>query len=209
MHTYSIIVHSYIHPYTHKLIYILCIVQSFIQILSLTHIHTYTLVYIDFFCYGLPGCTLPLGDWDPWGFQLVSESVVRKYRESELKHGRLAMLASLGIITQETYHPIYGDNIGGLAITHMEQLSHIPINNNILIQLLLSLHIIDSNTLNLLPYNIPIDYILVTSFLALFEIRALVRNWTRWRPNEYNHQFDHHIGLGNLKEVCINSVCVV
>ena len=34
----------------------------------------------DFFCFGLPGNTLPLGDWDPWGLQQVSEKVVRKYR---------------------------------------------------------------------------------------------------------------------------------
>ncbi|KAJ1408727.1 hypothetical protein B484DRAFT_403444, partial [Ochromonadaceae sp. CCMP2298] len=47
----------------------------------------------DFFCFGLIGNTLPLGNWDPWGFQLVQKKVVRRYRESELKHGRLAMMA--------------------------------------------------------------------------------------------------------------------
>eukprot|EP01031_Cornospumella_fuschlensis_P040967 gene40967-49974_t len=49
----------------------------------------------DFFCYGLPGNILPLGNWDPFDLAQVSREVVRKYRESELKHGRLAMLATI------------------------------------------------------------------------------------------------------------------
>lgn len=61
----------------------------------------------DFFCWGLPGNTLPLGNWDPCGFQSVSKKVVRKYRESELKHGRLAMLAVMGCLLQETSHPLH------------------------------------------------------------------------------------------------------
>lgn len=75
----------------------------------------------DFFCWGLPGNTLPLGDWDPAGLQQVTPKVVKKYRESELKHGRIAMLACVGFITQENFHPLH-ENIGGLAITHMQQL---------------------------------------------------------------------------------------
>ena len=47
----------------------------------------------DFFCYGLPGNTLPLGNYDPWFMAQVNKKVVLKYRESELKHGRIAMLA--------------------------------------------------------------------------------------------------------------------
>ena len=75
----------------------------------------------DFFCWGLPGNTLPLGDWDPAGLQQVTPKVVKKYRESELKHGRIAMLACVGFITQENFHPLH-EHIGGLAITHMQQL---------------------------------------------------------------------------------------
>ena len=45
------------------------------------------------------------------------------------------------------------------------------------------------------------DYMAIVLALMSGEIYALKRNWTRWKPNEYNHQFDHNIGIGNLKEV--------
>lgn len=89
----------------------------------------------DFFCFGLPGNTLPLGNWDPWGFQLVTKKVVRKYRESELKHGRLAMLATVGMIVQEIDHPLH-QTIGGMAITHMEQLASLPLKDSLLFSVL-------------------------------------------------------------------------
>lgn len=52
----------------------------------------------------LPGVTEPLGFFDPLGFcaadgasnEEVTEGKVRFYREVELKHGRVAMLAALG-----------------------------------------------------------------------------------------------------------------
>jgi hypothetical protein len=47
--------------------------------------------------------------------------------------------------------------------------------------------------------NVPIDYLLVISILVYFEISALKRNYYRWLPNEYNHQFDTNIGIANLK----------
>ena len=85
----------------------------------------------DFFCWGLPGNTLPLGNWDPWGMQQVNRKVVRKYRESELKHGRLAMLATVSCALQESlpYEYKLYPPIGGLAITHMQQLADLPVNS--------------------------------------------------------------------------------
>ena len=156
----------------------------------------------DFFCYGLPGATLPLGKWDPFGMQLVSEKVVRKYRESELKHGRLAMLASTGFIMQEISHP-FNSKVGGMAITHMEQLRDLPLTDNFMYSKILmplfSLLSVDGSQLNRIQF--PLDYSLLIFLLASFEISALVNNWTRWRIDEYNHQFDHNIGIGNLKKV--------
>ena len=158
----------------------------------------------DFFCWGLPGNTLPLGDWDPWGFQLTSEKVVKKYRESEIKHGRVAMLASVGFFTQELYHPLHPD-VGGLAITHLQQLRDnvspedgifgpilVPVNEMVM-SINKDINILDSID------RIPVDYFLVISILAYFEIFALKRNYHRWLPNEYNHQFDTNIGIANLK----------
>lgn len=160
----------------------------------------------DFFCYGLPGNTLPLGDWDPFGLQLVSKKVVLKYRESELKHGRFSMLAFVGMFLQEEFHPLHSD-IGGLAVTQMDRLLESSVTESVFYQLFLPL-------LYMLPdatrasiesaatsTTLPIDYIAIVLFLASFELSALQRNWSRWLPNEYNHQFDHNIGLGNLKEV--------
>ena len=149
----------------------------------------------SFFCYGLPGNTLPLGNWDPFGFQLVSEKVVLKYRESEIKHGRLSMLSAIAILVQENYHPIHPD-AGGLAITQMDQLiEKLSLHSNFLTSWVPS---------NLVPgFSFPVDYFAVLMILFSFEAKALFRNWNRWLPNEYNHQFDHNIGVGNLKDVRI------
>lgn len=160
----------------------------------------------DFFCYGLPGNTLPLGDWDPFGFQLVSKKVVFKYRESELKHGRLSMLAFVGMLLQEEFHPWHND-IGGLAITQMDRLLESPVSESIFYKLIVPILTFLPESIQRTIENtvgdtyIPIDYAAVVLFLISFEATALYRNWGRWKLNEFNHQFDHNIGIGNLKEV--------
>merc|ERR1719487_2140911 len=63
----------------------------------------------------LPGITAPFGFFDPAGFcssdgasnEQVSEGKVRFYREVELKHGRVAMLAALGFPVAEQFHPLF------------------------------------------------------------------------------------------------------
>ena len=62
----------------------------------------------------MPGISGPLDFFDPAGFcsaENVSEGKIRFYREVELKHGRVAMLASLGFIVGEQFHPFFGGNI--------------------------------------------------------------------------------------------------
>merc|ERR1719235_2832001 len=47
------------------------------------------------------GATGPLGFWDPLGLAASQPEKFRRYRAVELKHGRIAMAASLGYIAQE------------------------------------------------------------------------------------------------------------
>lgn len=60
----------------------------------------------------MPGITDPLGFFDPAGFtEGASEGKVRFYREVELKHGRVAMLAAVGFLVAEQFHPLWGGNV--------------------------------------------------------------------------------------------------
>jgi len=58
------------------------------------------------------GATGPLGFWDPLGFSTnLPAGRLLFYREVELKHGRVCMLASLGILVAEQFHPLFGGDI--------------------------------------------------------------------------------------------------
>ena len=60
----------------------------------------------------LPGITDPLGFFDPLNFcEGASEGKVRFYREVELKHARVAMLAAFGFLVGEQFHPLWGGAI--------------------------------------------------------------------------------------------------
>ena len=62
----------------------------------------------------LPGITAPLSFFDPAGFcsqEGVTEGKIRFYREVELKHSRVAMLAALGFLVGEQFHPLFGGSI--------------------------------------------------------------------------------------------------
>merc|ERR1719168_582478 len=53
----------------------------------------------------MAGITEPLGFWDPAGFS--ENGNVAAYRRAEIKHGRVCMQASLGIIVADLFHPIF------------------------------------------------------------------------------------------------------
>merc|ERR1719191_2657899 len=53
----------------------------------------------------MAGITEPLGFWDPAGFSESGD--LAAYRRAELKHGRVCMQASLGIIVSESFHPLF------------------------------------------------------------------------------------------------------
>jgi len=60
----------------------------------------------------LPGISAPLGFFDPLNFcEDATEGKIKFYREVELKHGRVAMLASLGFLVGEQFHPLFGGDI--------------------------------------------------------------------------------------------------
>ncbi len=61
----------------------------------------------------LIGSSAPLGFFDPLGFSSKADAAtLAKYRESELKHGRVAMLAVLGYLSAERWHPLYDGKLG-------------------------------------------------------------------------------------------------
>lgn len=60
----------------------------------------------------MAGITGPLAFFDPLAFSDgASEGRVRFYREVEIKHGRLAMLATVGFVVGENFHPLWGGDI--------------------------------------------------------------------------------------------------
>jgi len=74
------------------------------------------------FAYGLPGGANILGEFDPAGFLEGKDKLeVYKYREAELTHGRVAMLASAGFLVQEKFHPLFSGD-GGPAIQQIPEL---------------------------------------------------------------------------------------
>jgi len=60
----------------------------------------------------LAGVSAPMNYFDPLGFSTtVDAGKLLFYREVELKHGRIAMLAALGFVVGEQYHPLFGGDI--------------------------------------------------------------------------------------------------
>lgn len=64
-------------------------------------------------CYGLPGAIAPLGFFDPLGFTKdKSLNEVKRIREAEIMHGRVAMMATVGYLIGENTPTIaYGMNL--------------------------------------------------------------------------------------------------
>ncbi|KAL1524295.1 hypothetical protein AB1Y20_019198 [Prymnesium parvum] len=74
------------------------------------------------FCYGLPGSIAPVENFDP--FNLLdgkSKEQVMTWREAELTHCRVGMLASAGFLVQEKFHPLFSGD-GGPAIDQIPKL---------------------------------------------------------------------------------------
>jgi light-harvesting complex I chlorophyll a/b binding protein 1 len=77
--------------------------------------------------YGLPGALDPVGEFDPFKFSQGRDlNGMKKLREAELQHGRVAMLATLGMLVTEEpieFHPLfeaYNKDIGP-SIRHLDE----------------------------------------------------------------------------------------
>ena len=66
------------------------------------------------FAYGLPGSLDPVKNFDPAGFASgASLAEMKMYREAEVTHGRVSMLAVLGFLVQEKVFPLHIYRNGG------------------------------------------------------------------------------------------------
>lgn len=86
----------------------------------------------------LVGATAPLGFFDPLGLSKTDDATLYKYREAELKHGRIAMLAVFGWLVQEKFHPLYD---GKLSSNPLKAITEVPASG--LLQILLFVGVIE------------------------------------------------------------------
>jgi hypothetical protein len=73
----------------------------------------------------MPGVSAPLGEpgqsiWDPAGLANdIDEEKFGQYRRAEIKHGRVCMSSSLGMLVAEKFHPIYDNWNEGPFVSSM------------------------------------------------------------------------------------------
>jgi len=78
------------------------------------------------FCAGLPGALAPVGEFDPLNFlQDLPVQEIKRYREAEVTHGRVSMLATVGYLVAEKFHPLFNGQVTGPANTHLAQVQEI------------------------------------------------------------------------------------
>eukprot|EP01083_Nonionella_stella_P076909 209765_1 len=74
---------------------------------------------------GLVGALEPVGAFDPLGLaEKATDATLKRYREAELAHGRVAMLAVVGFLVGEKVEGssfLFDASISGPAITHITQ----------------------------------------------------------------------------------------
>jgi len=73
----------------------------------------------------IPGALPPTGPWDPWGLAAKADAnLLKRYREAEITHSRVAMLAVVGFIVGEWVEGssfLFDASISGPAISHLAQ----------------------------------------------------------------------------------------
>eukprot|EP00566_Odontella_aurita_P000950 CAMPEP_0113537690 /NCGR_PEP_ID=MMETSP0015_2-20120614/6964_1 /TAXON_ID=2838 /ORGANISM="Odontella" /LENGTH=215 /DNA_ID=CAMNT_0000437209 /DNA_START=261 /DNA_END=908 /DNA_ORIENTATION=+ /assembly_acc=CAM_ASM_000160 len=80
---------------------------------------------VESFADNLVGALPPVGFWDPLGFaEKADDALLKRYREAELTHGRVAMIAVIGFLVGEKVEGssfLFDAQISGPAITHIPQ----------------------------------------------------------------------------------------
>ena len=75
---------------------------------------------------GMPGILEPAGFFDPLGLaEEATDATLKRYREAELAHGHVSMLAGIGFLVGEQVESsafLFDVSISGPAITHITQL---------------------------------------------------------------------------------------
>mmetsp|Transcript_25958 Transcript_25958/g.71491 ORF Transcript_25958/g.71491 Transcript_25958/m.71491 type:complete len:211 (+) Transcript_25958:86-718(+) len=75
----------------------------------------------------IPGAIAPTGIFDPLGLaDKADEMTLKRYREAELTHGRVSMLAVLGFLVGEAVESktfLFNGEVTGPAITHLAQVN--------------------------------------------------------------------------------------
>merc|ERR1719321_1953875 len=72
------------------------------------------------------GALDPVGEFDPLGLSSeLSSEETKRFREAEVTHGRIAMMASVGYLVGESFHPLFGGEISGPANTHLGQVQEV------------------------------------------------------------------------------------
>ena len=75
----------------------------------------------------IPGALPPVGVFDPLGFAAkADEMTLKRYREAELTHGRVGMLATVGFLVGEAVESktvLFNGEITGPAITQLAQVN--------------------------------------------------------------------------------------
>jgi len=67
-----------------------------------------------------------VGEFDPLGLSKdLSISEIKRYREAEVTHGRVAMMATVGYLVAENFHPLFGGQITGPANSHLGQVQEV------------------------------------------------------------------------------------
>ncbi|KAL7537613.1 hypothetical protein ACHAWF_005847 [Thalassiosira exigua] len=81
----------------------------------------------DFTADNLPGIVAPTGFWDPLDFaSKAGERTLKRYREAEVTHGRVSMLATVGFLAGEAVESktyLFNGEVTGPAISHLPQVN--------------------------------------------------------------------------------------